>query len=215
MRQIKKGKEPKALAEYRATAGATYNGFQSATRMKVLRESLISEQGGICCYCMQRIYPTEDTMKVEHWLSQKRYPAKQLIYRNMLAACMGNEGQPEDEQHCDTRKGNKDLARNPADPEDRIEDFIQYLGDGTIESRDPQLNRQLGEDVLNLNRPLFVSNRLSVLDAFRRSLPSDKTLTKTELKRMEKDWGAGATGIELRPYCGVIVYWVRKRLARA
>jgi len=121
MRQIKKGKEPKILAQYRATAGATYNGFQTAERMAILRESLLSEQGGICCYCMQRIYPNEDAMKVEHWLSQTRFPANELDYGNMLAACMGNEGEPEEEQHCDTRKGNKDVARNPADPDDRIE----------------------------------------------------------------------------------------------
>jgi uncharacterized protein (TIGR02646 family) len=215
MRRIKKAKEPKVLAQYRATAAATYNGFQTAQRTQILRESLLSDQGGICCYCMQRIYPNEDAMKVEHWRSQRRFPDYQLDYSNMLAACMGNEGEPEEEQHCDTRKGNKDLARNPADPDDRIEDFIQYLGDGTIVSNDPDLNEQLGEDVLNLNRALFISNRLSVLDAFHQSLPGNRTLTKGELRKMEKDWGSGAAGVELKPFCGVVVYWIRKRLARA
>jgi uncharacterized protein (TIGR02646 family) len=215
MRQITKGKEPKALIEYRKTAGATYNGFQSAQRMRALRQSLVSEQGGICCYCMQRIRPTENAMKVEHWQSQTGYETEQLNYRNMLAACMGNEGEPEEEQHCDTRKGNKTLSRNPANPAHRIEDFIKYLGDGTIESNDPQLNRQLGKSVLNLNRPLLVLNRKSVLDMFHKSLPRQGTLTKGNLQRMQKDWGKAATGIELRPYCGIVVYWVKKRLARA
>lgn len=215
MRQIKKGKAPKVLTQYSATPGATYNGFQSAERMQILRESLLNEQGGICCYCMQRIYPNEDAMKVEHWRSQTRFPGHQLDYSNMLAACMGNEGEPEEEQHCDTRKGKKDLARNPAKPSDRIEDFIQYLGDGKIVSNDPHLNRHLGKDVLHLNRAVLVTNRLSVLDAFCRSLPANRTLTKGELLRMEKEWGSGATGIELNPFCGVVVYWIRKRLARA
>jgi uncharacterized protein (TIGR02646 family) len=215
MRQITKGKEPKVLIQYRKTTGATYNGFQSVERMRALRTSLVSEQGGICCYCMQRIYPTADAMKVEHWHSQAGYRAEQLSYRNMLAACLGNEGQPKDEHHCDTRKGNKILSRNPANPDHRIEDFIRYLGDGTIESSDPQLNKQLGKNVLHLNHPLFVSNRLSLLEAFRQSLPRDKNLTKGELRKMEKIWGSGATGVELQPYCGIVVYWVRKRLARA
>jgi uncharacterized protein (TIGR02646 family) len=215
MRQIIKGKEPGVLLVYRKTEGSTYNGFQSVERMRTLRKSLVSEQGGICCYCMQRIRPTENAMKVEHWHSQKEYRAEQLDYRNMLAACKGNEGQPEDEQHCDTRKGNKTLSRNPANRNDRIEDFIKYLGDGTIESSDPQLNKQLGKNVLNLNRALFVSNRLSLLDAFRKSLPRGKDLKRGDLRRMEKDWGRGATGVELQPYCGVVVYWVKKRLARA
>ena len=225
MRQIIKSKEPKVLLQYRKTAGATYNGFQSVERMKALRKSLVSEQGGICCYCMQRIRPTEDAMKVEHWHSQAGHDAEQLDYSNMLAACMGNQGQPKDEQHCDTLKGNKSLSRNPANLDHRIEHFIKYLGDGRIESSDQELNNQLGKGlsskgvlhkgVLNLNRPLFVSNRLSVLDAFRKSLPHDKALTKGKLRTMEKYWGGRATGIELQPYCGIVVYWVRKRLARA
>jgi uncharacterized protein (TIGR02646 family) len=225
MRQIIKGKEPKALLQYRKTAGATYNGFQSVERMRALRRSLVSEQCGICCYCMQRIRPTEDAMKIEHWHSQKKYPPEQLDYRNILAACMGNQGQPEGEQHCDTLKGNKTFSRNPANPVHRIEDFIKYLGDGTIESSDQELSNQLGKGVsnkgvlhkgvLNLNRPLFVLNRLSVLDEFRKSLPHDKALTKGALRAMERHWGRGATRIELQPYCGIVVYWVKKRLARA
>jgi uncharacterized protein (TIGR02646 family) len=225
MRQIIKSKEPNVLLQYRKTAGATYNGFQSVGRMKALRKSLVSEQGGICCYCMQRIRPTENAMKVEHWHSQSEHDAEQLDYRNMLAACMGNQGEPNDEQHCDTLKGNKSLLRNPANPDHRIEDFIKYLGDGSIESSNQEFSNQLGKGlsskgmlhkgVLNLNRPLFVSNRLSVLDAFRKSLPRNKTLTKGELRAMEKYWGRGATGIELQPYCGIVVYWVKKRLARA
>jgi uncharacterized protein (TIGR02646 family) len=188
MRQILKGKEPKVLLQYRKTPGATYNGFQSVERMRALRKALVSEQGGICCYCMQRIRPTEDAMKVEHWHSQKRYPTEQLNYRNMLAACMGNKGEPKDEQHCDTSKGNKTLSRNPANPDHRIEHFIRYLGDGRIESSDQELSNQLGKGVskkgmlhrgvLNLNRPLFVLNRQSVLDMFHKSLPHDGTLKR-------------------------------------
>ena len=132
MRQITKGKEPKVLTLYRKTAGATYNGFQSADRMRELRQRLVSEQGAICCYCMQRIRPTNNAMKVEHWHCQKSHATEQLNYGNLLAACLGNEGEPQEEQHCDTRKGYKTLSRNPANPAHRIEDFINYLGDGTI-----------------------------------------------------------------------------------
>lgn len=215
MRQIRKGKVPKMLTKYRKTKGATYKGFQTAARMKELRTSLVKEQGGICCYCMQRIRPEAGKMKVEHFRSQTRFPLEQLVYSNMLGACLGNEGQPKDEQHCDTSKGKKSVCRNPARAGDRIESFVNYLGDGTLTSDDKRLNRELGKAVLNLNRPLLVKNRVSVLDSFKRALPRNRDLKKAELEKMEKDWGAGASAIELRPYCGVVVYWVRKRLKRS
>jgi len=51
-------------------------------------------------------------MKIEHWHSQDRYEAEQLDYGNLLGACMGNEGKAHWDQHCDTRKGDRDLSRN-------------------------------------------------------------------------------------------------------
>jgi uncharacterized protein (TIGR02646 family) len=213
MRQIKKGKPPKSFVEYCAKNGANYVGFQTATRMKALRDSLIAEQGGICCYCMQRIRALEGSIKIEHWRSQARFPDDQLLYSNLLGACMGNEGQPPHLQHCDTRKGSQSLCKNPADSAHRIEDYIRYLGDGTISSNDKQLNRQLSS-VLNLNYSVLVLNRKAVFDSFHKSLPSGRDLKKAELRRMEKDWGSGSSGVDLRPFCGIVVYWVRKRLAR-
>jgi len=213
MRQIRKGKPPKSFVQYCAKNDATYAGFQTATRMKALRTSLVSEQGGICCYCMQRIRAREGGIKIEHWRSQATAPNDQLLYSNLLGACMGNEGQPRHLQHCDTRKGSQSLSRNPADEAHRIEDYIRYLGDGTISSNDKTLHRQLSS-VLNLNYSVLVLNRKAVLDSFHKSLPLERDLKKAELRRMEKDWGSGSSGVELRPFCGIVVYWVRKRLAR-
>lgn len=83
---------------------------------------------------------------------------------------------------------------------------------GRIMSHDDQCNRELHE-VLNLNHPLLVNNRKAVLDSFLRSLPP-QTLSKSAWQRKLNAWN-GIYGGELHEYCGVVIYWLRKRLARA
>ena len=52
-------------------------------------------------------------MKIEHWRSRKAYGEDQLRYGNLLAACRGGEGRPGREQHCDTKKGDREVRWNP------------------------------------------------------------------------------------------------------
>ena len=113
---------------------------------------------------MARIRAGRGTMKVEHWRSQAEYPEEQLSYRNLLGACRGGEGQPPRLQYCDTRKGNRDLQWNPAEPAHHIETRIRYDLDGAIRSDDDAFDAELN-DVLNLNLPLLMNNRKRVFDA--------------------------------------------------
>ena len=82
MRAIHKGAEPQSLVEHRA---ASHSDFDNYKHSDELRESLVAEQGAICCYCLQRIRPTAEGMKIEHWHCQTKYPAEQLDYGNLLA----------------------------------------------------------------------------------------------------------------------------------
>lgn len=206
MRAIYKNREPQTLTGHRCAAHATYANYGDKDG---LRAALCAEQGHICCYCMKRIRP--GSMKIEHWHCRDSYPDEQLDYRNLLAACNGNEGQPRSKQHCDTRKGNAPLSRNPADPIHNIEIAISYLGDGRIRSSDPCFDRELN-DVLNLNGAFLVNNRKRVLDSFTQSL-SNGSLNRNALSRMLAEWHSGAGG-ELSEFCGVVIYWLNKKLAR-
>ena len=212
MREIQKTAEPHSLTQHRASSTgdylADYDGYAS---MGDLRESLSSEQGGICCYCMQRIRPERDLMKVEHWHCQSRYEAEQLDYGNMLGACLGGEGQPGKMQHCDTKKGDSDLSRNPANPAHQIDSFVTFLGDGTIESSNKQFNDELNS-ILNLNKARIKENRKSVLDSFIKNLPKKSgSYTKIELQNLIAEWN-GDKGGDRREYCHVVVYYLRKKL---
>ena len=54
MIEIKKGNEPKELLQYRQQDFASYADMPSDVKKKVI-ESLLSEQGHLCAYCMSRI----------------------------------------------------------------------------------------------------------------------------------------------------------------
>ena len=209
MRAISKGKEPRSLVEHRSSSYADYDNY---TGKDALRASITAEQRGLCCYCLSRI-PGERGMKIEHWRSQHYYRARQLDYSNLLGACLGNEGPPAGSQHCDTRKGDRELSRCPADPGDRVEDLIRYRGDGSITSIDSNFDRELNE-VLNLNETRLRENRKATLDAFVRALPKSGRLNDAKLKRWLRFWNGELDTNDLQPFCQVVIYWLRKRLAR-
>ena len=213
MRAIVKGPEPPSLTAHRLTPSGGYEDYPDKD---TLRCSLSAEQWGLCCYCMGRIRPDASSMKIEHWRSQARYPREQLSYQNMLGACPGGEGQPPGLQHCDTRKGDRDLRWNPADSSRDIASRLGYRADGAIVSDDCEFDRQLN-DVLNLNLPVLKQRRKGVLDAVLEWWKREKSRLRGPVSRRrierERDRYAAGTG-ELTPYCQVAVWWLQQRIAR-
>jgi uncharacterized protein (TIGR02646 family) len=162
---------------------------------------------------MQAVRPVDGAMKIEHWRSQGRYPQDQLTYSNLLASCMGGDGQRKSVKHCDTAKGNKDLCRNPANPNHHVEELIHYLGNGKIASPDAQFDLELSE-VLNLNAAQLRNGRTAALKALKKMLSVRGTLTKQQWEKLLGEWSGTSQTNDLRPFCGVIVYWIRKKLSR-
>lgn len=214
MRAINKGTEPRVLSQHRSQPHSTFDNLPLAIKDKI-RAQLCDEQGYLCAYCMQRIENDSGQVKIEHWCSQTRYPAEQLDYANLLGVCLGNEGQQKQQQHCDTRKGDADLDYHPANPAHHIESRIHYEGNGTISSREALFDQQLNE-VLNLNLYRIRKNREGVIRSISEAMnrrPGSRSRAEV-LKFLEKWQRPDAEG-KLKPYCGVAIYWLNKRLQKA
>ena len=215
MRAIAKGPEPPSLTAHRkAPRGtATYANYQGKDD---LRRALVTEQRGLCCYCMGRVRARAASMKIEHWRCQTRYRDRQLDYKNLLAACPGGGGQRIRDQHCDTRKGDTDLDWNPADAMHHIETRVSYMPDGTICSNEQTFNTQINE-VLNLNLSVLKANRKRALDAVLEWWELEKSRIGDRVPRErflhQRAMHVGRTG-KLTPYCQVAVWWIDQRLAR-
>lgn len=212
MRTITKGAEPASLAAHRRRQG----GYDNYTDKAELRRALVAEQRGLCCYCMSRIRDDATSMKIEHWRCQRWHRKQELDYRNLLAACTGGEGHRGRDQHCDTKKGDRELQWNPADPAHRVETRLRYELDGAIRSDDAGFDDQL-DRVLNLNLSVLKNNRKVVLDLvldwWRRERRRAQGPISRERIERERDRWSGGSGY-LPPYCQVAIWLLTQRLER-
>jgi uncharacterized protein (TIGR02646 family) len=219
MKQIVKTAEPNSLLQHRASQFANFDNISFATKEE-LRESLLSEQGHICCYCMKRIPEhTSPYMKVEHYKCQDNFEALQLTYTNLFGACTGNEGQPKIKQTCDTKKGNAELTISPTSTLPNCETLIKYNAEGEISSitDNADINRQLNE-VLNLNMQTLKDGRseiyLEVQERVRlesKKTKKDRTSFVKFLEQEKAKW-LERTDNKHRPYCSVAVYYLTKKI---
>lgn len=225
MRTILKQREPSSLTKHR-TAGGDYKSYQDK---ETLRNQLVREQRGICCYCMSRIHADPLKVKIEHWHSQARYPNEQLDYVNLLASCTGGQDRYRAEGRlrttqaaerrqtladfcCDAHKGDKDISIHPVRSNPAVELHLHYTADGRVHSDIEAWNHDL-DVVLNLNLDYLRNQRKAVLDGLKGMLHKKGTLRRAQWEAHRRIWD-GSDGLELRPYCQVIVYWIDKHLAR-
>jgi uncharacterized protein (TIGR02646 family) len=206
VRAIIKGPEPASLTAHRQTPQSDYDNYAFKDD---LRHTLVMEQRSLCSYCMGRIRRAADAMTIEHWRCQSHYPAEQLNYRNLLGGCLGGQGQPDHLQHCDTKKGDRDLQWNPSEPGHHVDTRLKYELDGTIRADDVVFNGQIN-DVLNLNLQQIKNNRKGVLTALLHWWKAERPAhARIEREIAERTNGVG----ELAPYSQVAVWWLRQKLA--
>lgn len=212
MRKIDKGRELPSLAAHRQTPFCDYDNYQDK---EALRRALATEQRGLCCYCMGSIRPEGRKMKIEHWQSRTAYPEKQLDYRNLLGACKGGEGNPSSRQHCDTRKGDRELCYNPADLDHAIESRVRYDPDGTIRSDDATFDDQLNE-ILNLNLASLKKHRKRQFDVVAEWWKKERARNMGPVSRqkIEREINKRLLGSgDLTPYCQVAIWFLQRKLA--
>lgn len=215
MKYIIKNSEPSSLTQFRALRQRRVPNidFDNYNDKDDVRRSLLDEQGNICCYCMKRIHL--DGMKIEHWIPQSSPISIQmgldLVYKNMLGACNGNEKGPKHLQTCDSKKGNSSITIDPLNIS--CESLVQFRNDGRVFSNNTVIDNELNE-VLNLNLDSLVRERRAVIDGIvevlrnrynRGNYSKDYILDKIERWNIKY-------GDEYRPYCQIVINYLKKRV---
>lgn len=233
MIEIKKGKEPSALATYRNTPFASYENMHGAKTGRKLPDGtdeivydvvlnhLIKEQGGLCAYCMRKIpvkrgYPkaTIEHIQPQHTITEK----DKLDYRNMLAVCPGNrDAHDNSAKSCDAYRGSlpeskQELAVNPLKA-DTLR-YIDYREDGTIFSDDGVTNSNLN-DVLNLNCKVqqLAECRAAALKEVQEKVANDnrgRTATKEYFENLMSSFTEQKS--QKWPYVGIIINWLESKI---
>jgi uncharacterized protein (TIGR02646 family) len=228
MRRIEKGKEPSCLEELRGTPGADWSSV-SGDQKQQMRKHTWAEQRGLCAYCMSRL-PKDDaaSMKIEHYEARAGAKDKQFTWSNLLGVCLGDVGIREGEEgaekrfHCDTYRGHlaKDdqaLHVHPAHHPPDAGTRFSYTTAGEIR---PASDLPADESArventirrLNLNIDRLKRNRAAVIDAARKQLQQQKTVTTRHveqlLQRVTTVDGAG----RLPEHVQVAVLYFEKKL---
>ncbi|MCB6416010.1 hypothetical protein LI221_13270 [Faecalimonas umbilicata] len=219
MIEIKKGREPKELVEYRQLPDASYENMDSHLKNIVL-DHLLHEQGHLCAYCMRRI-PEKRKLPIgvqgatiEHWFPRNPDSGEDygqgLDYRNMLAVCSGNRGCGDERNlTCDAKRGNDKLTVNPCNSETLHS--ITYSHNGKIKSTDTRIDEDLNER-LNLNSEVvsLPENRKQVLDALIMNIKEKhpagdiKPYCRRKLEQIK------SMDDDKIPFVGILIWWLEK-----
>ena len=219
MIEIKKGREPKELVEYRQLPDASYENMDSHLKNIVL-DHLLHEQGHLCAYCMRRI-PEKRKLPIgvqgatiEHWFPRNPDSGEDygqgLDYRNMLAVCSGNRGCGDERNlTCDAKRGNDKLTVNPCNS--KTLHSITYSHNGKIKSTDTRIDEDLNER-LNLNSEVvpLPENRKQVLDALIMNIKEKhpagdiKPYCRRKLEQIK------SMDDDKIPFVGILIWWLEK-----
>ena len=170
MKFIKKKKEPESFSQWKGIANLDWQPLwenlrdSDASQPKFmpktdLHNSLLHEQGYICCYCGRRIY--KDSSHIEHFKPRQLFPELSLDYSNLLASC---PGYPEEEDskaltklqlpqaHCGQKKGSwYDPTLTVSPLRNTCEEYFRYTASGEIlPVSDPVMHAAAKNTILKL-----------------------------------------------------------------
>lgn len=186
MKWIKKSEEPENFKGWKSQANEdwqpTWDELRSPEKPQ-LHESLLQEQGYLCCYCQRRIELKNS--HVEHFKPRTHYPELALDYHNLLASCQEerkkNEPPPKP-THCGHYKKDwydPELLVSPL--EKNCEQSFRYTELGEIRPNSDPNFKQAAEttiEKLGLN--------IDKLRAMRQEAIADITKVLDELNESDK-----------------------------
>lgn len=210
MLYIKKGAPPQYFTDFTLHNPNLHFDDMPSDLKHSLREALLHEQGHLCAYCMSRI--DSDNTKIEHYIP--RHSDNELDYKNLLAVCRGNEGQPRRHQHCDTRKGNSTLHIDPQQAQHIAQ--LSYKSDGTIFSKGNSDFEHDLNSILNLNAPFgyLKNNRKRALDSLKLHIHNklgSRSASSSFLQRALDFYTSNSEG-HRAPYCGILIDYLQRRI---
>ena len=193
---------------------------------KILRKQLISEQKGLCAYCMRRIFDDESTT-IEHWLPIQESCESALQYENMMACCDGgrrNDNRPRI-LTCDAAKGSQAITVNPYNKGQMDKVCFRRTGQIHID-HDENLQKDINE-ILHLNGKVnssgkteqdtathLVHSRQQVYERyvqFINGLVRDHKPVETAVK---KRIAMISNSTEMDEFAGVWLYFLNRKLKR-
>lgn len=213
MKYVTKGPAPASFGAWKALANEdwvpTYAGLQNPEKL-ALQQALLSEQGGVCCYCGRGI--SEGDSHIEHFRPQTEYEHLALEYSNIFASCI-RETSPGAPLHCGHAKGDEcDETRLISPLEPNCEARFLYSLTGEISPRDPTDEQaKYMQELVKLDIPFLRNRREEVL---KRTFDADfvDSATEIELKALRDAFLSRNEEGKLQSFAHVLARYAAQRL---
>lgn len=158
MKRIYKNDEPQEMLQWkrkfknkngRMPRYSDLNEEKNLPHKIFLKNSLLSEQGHICCYCCKPI--RTDNSHIEHIRPKERdeYRAMSLEYGNLLASCQGYHDREENCGHSKDNIFDEELFVSPL--EENCESLFEFNDRGKIKAADGNERAAYTIELLNLD----------------------------------------------------------------
>lgn len=169
MRYIADREEPESFRDWvRRNSTANWSDFSASTHEEVkeiykhLRETLISQQKQMCCYCEIKLVENTDA-HVEHFIDKDSFPQKRFQFDNLLASCQYNDS-------CGHKKGNDYFEGMISPLNENCQSKFTYTGNGKIIAVD-ETDKDAENTIilLDLNCKRLVDRRKSIITTLENS----------------------------------------------
>lgn len=215
MKYINKNQPPDSFLKWKNSENEnwqpTWDNFQKPEKASV-HNSLLKEQGFICCYCQQRI--TIKNSHIEHFKPRNQYPDLTLDYNNLIASCQGEcETIPLIPVHCGHKKGEwyqENLMVSPL--ENDCSNFFRYTEDGqilptTIPNKEAAAKTTIEKLDLNIDKLRKMRSK-----AIEGCLEDIENLKKSQIKKLIDYFAKPNENDEYEQCVSTIIYILKKYL---
>lgn len=187
---IKKNTEPPMLTTWKKNHPQKTYRHLKPKHKRILRKSLLKEQGFICCFCgdaigmkyrsnIIQIIPKKNSqhnIRNAHIVPQSVNTSLTLDYNNICASC---DSVGHSDKHCDVAQENNKLPITPLQPD--CLSFFCFQADGTIypnPQKTPEEQKRASQTIkiLNLDCPFLNQQRESILKSAASIAGTDVTL---------------------------------------
>lgn len=216
MKRIYKNDEPQEILQWkskfknkngRVPRYSDLNEVENLPHKILLKNSLLSEQGHICCYCCKLI--RTDNSHIEHIRPKERdeYRAISLEYENLLASCQGYHDREENCGHSKDNAFNEELFVSPL--EENCESLFEFSDRGKIKAADGNERAAYTIEILNLDTEQLNAARTEAMWV---SGAMDE-LTEDECRRLLDKFQSVDERGRYAGFSDAIVYQLKKQLA--
>ena len=150
MRYIQKGAEPQKFSDWKCLANEEWHpNYEnlSGVEKKAVYQSLLAEQGHICCYCERQLIAND--YHIEHLNPQTLHAGDDLNYENFICSCLKQTARGEP-LHCGKLKEDKIISIHPLQQD--CQSKFTYTAMGEIDGVDQDTKETIQFLGLNIDK---------------------------------------------------------------